>query len=109
MQNTPQDDQSKSSIINQNPRSINSQQMTGPASASAHTTFTNQSQQVQQQPALKKTQQDSFVVYLSEIGFLKMLTLDHETGFSPLETFLATNHLKRILMRALQSDPNMVL
>lgn len=115
MQNSVQDDQAKSSIINQNPRSINSNMVTTPSGSGPSNAFSNQQQQQpqqqlqqqQQQTAMRKTQHDSFVVYLSENGFLKMVTSDPDTSFSPLETFLATNHLKRIFLKAIQADPTM--
>ena len=62
---------------------------------------------------LKKTLFDSFKVYLSENGFLKLLTPTTETDLnsfshlmSPLETFLATSHLKRIIFKSIQNDQN---
>jgi hypothetical protein len=48
----------------------------------------------------KKTTQ---LFYLSQIGFLRMLTPNQLTQISPLESFLASNHLKKLLLKVLRA------
>jgi hypothetical protein len=52
----------------------------------------------------KKCHSASIPIYLSENGFLQMLTVKPETNHSPLETFLASFHLKKKLIKAFQND-----
>lgn len=52
----------------------------------------------------KKCHSASIPIFLSEVGFLKMITVNPDTNYSPLEVFLASNHLKKLLVKALQSD-----
>lgn len=54
----------------------------------------------------KKYHQAALPIYLSSIGFIKMVTPDSETLYSPLETFLASNHMRKIIIKNLQNDPN---
>jgi hypothetical protein len=56
----------------------------------------------------KKCHSASIPIYLSEAGFLKMLTANPETNCSPLEVFLASYHLKKLLIKAIQNDLNTV-
>ena len=53
----------------------------------------------------KKYYSASIPIYLSHNGFMKMLTVNPETGYSPLETFLASNHLKKALLKYILNEP----
>jgi hypothetical protein len=52
----------------------------------------------------KKYYSASIPIYLSHVGFMKMLTVSQETGYTPLETFLASNHLKKALLKYIQNE-----
>lgn len=52
----------------------------------------------------KKYYSASIPAYLSHNGFIKMLTPNAETGYTPLETFLASNHLKKALLKYIQQE-----
>ena len=52
----------------------------------------------------KKVYSASIPIYLSHSGFMKMLSMNPETGYTPLETFLASNHLKKALLKYIQND-----
>lgn len=60
----------------------------------------------------KKCHSASIPIYLSEAGFLKMITTSSSGGSDsqpcPLEIFLASYHLKKLLIKAFQSDTNTV-
>jgi len=60
--------------------------------------------QLTQQQQFKKYNSASVPIHLSETGFLKLLSQEPDSGYSPLEIFLATNHLKKILLKTIQSD-----
>lgn len=58
----------------------------------------------------KKCHSASIPIYLSEAGFLKMLSINHDlNNYSPLEIFLASYHLKKLLLKAFQNDTNTVI
>jgi len=52
----------------------------------------------------KKYYSASIPIYLSHSGFMKMLSMNPETGYTPLETFLASNHLKKALLKYIQNE-----
>lgn len=52
----------------------------------------------------KKCHSASIPNYLSEAGFLKMLSVNPETNFCPLEIFLASGHMKKFLIKTLNND-----
>ena len=54
----------------------------------------------------KKYHSAALPIFLSSNGFIRILTPTPDSIFSPLETFLASNHLKKILTRHIQSDPS---
>ena len=61
--------------------------------------------QLTQQQQFKKYNSASVPIYLTEAGFLRLLTPEADaSGYSPLEIFLATNHLKKILLKSIQSE-----
>lgn len=55
----------------------------------------------------KKCHSASIPIFLSEAGFLKMITVS-DTYLCPLEIFLASYHLKKLLIKAIQCDTNTV-
>lgn len=55
----------------------------------------------------KKCHSASIPIFLSEAGFLKMITVS-DTYLCPLEIFLSSYHLKKLLIKAFQSDTNTV-
>ncbi|CAF0796799.1 unnamed protein product [Brachionus calyciflorus] len=52
----------------------------------------------------KKCHSASIPIYLSENGFLKMITINPDTNYSPLELFLSSYHLKKVLIKTLNND-----
>ena len=52
----------------------------------------------------KKCHSASIPIYLSENGFLKMLKKNADSNYCPLEIFLASFHLKKKLIKMIQSD-----
>lgn len=56
----------------------------------------------------KKCHSASIPIYLSEAGFLKMISANSDNGHSPLEVFLASCHLKKILIKTLNNDTSSV-
>jgi hypothetical protein len=48
----------------------------------------------------------SAIIYLSELGFLRMVKCDKENySYSPIEIFLITSHMKKKILKELMSDP----
>jgi hypothetical protein len=56
----------------------------------------------------KKCYSASVPTYLSHNGFAKMLLPSMDNGYTPLETFLASNHLKKAFLKYIQADPSSV-
>lgn len=56
----------------------------------------------------KKCHSASIPIYLSEAGFLKMITVNPDINYSPLEVFLASCHLKKMLIKTIQNDSSSV-
>lgn len=87
-------------------RARSSQQLSNLASVSTSSILYNYHQ-------YKKCHSASIPIYLSEAGFLKIITCqpiqNSETSICPLECFLASYHLKRLLIKAFQNDPTNVL
>ncbi len=52
----------------------------------------------------KKYYSASIPIYLSHNGFMKMLTVNSDNGYTPLETFLASNHLKKALLKYIKNE-----
>jgi hypothetical protein len=48
-------------------------------------------------------------IYLPETGFLKMMSKIDNIGYSPLEIFIASFHLKKILLKMFQTDTATVI
>jgi hypothetical protein len=74
------------------------------SSASGASTLNNAAAHLLNQHQYKKCHSASIPIYISEHGFLQMLTVNPETNYSPLETFLASIHLKKKLLKTFQSD-----
>lgn len=84
---------------NQNPKSVPGfQQLINNSSINVQTS-THQ---------FKKCHSASIPNYLSEAGFLKMLSINPDTNFSPLEIFLASGHMKKVLIKYLNNDHSSV-
>ena len=87
-------------------RARSSQQLSNLASVSTSSILYNYHQ-------YKKCHSASIPIYLSEAGFLKIITCqplqNSETSICPLECFLASYHLKRLLIKAFQNDSTNVL
>ena len=88
----PKDDEQIKSV-----RSVNSQ-------SNMNQSIYPNSVQLTQQQQFKKYNSASVPIHLSETGFFRLLSLDADSGYSPLEIFLATNHLKRNLLKNIQND-----
>lgn len=98
------DDQSK--LTNQNQRSMNNPS----GSTMSSIGFNSQIDALMiNHHQYKKFHSASIPIYLSEAGFLKMISINGEHQYSPLEIFLASYHLKKILIKSIQNDTNLVI
>lgn len=95
-----QQSQSKSSSSQQTGQNQHSQSSSGTASSSLNTT----SALLLNQHQYKKFHSASIPIYLSENGFLKMLSKDATSNYCPLEVFLASSHMRKKLIKYVRSD-----